>query len=227
MLEKILPYEQDLFFLINSSHNPFLDQVMWLYSGLLIWIPFILFFLFIFTYKKTIREWLPAFLFFSLAIILSVGFSSLITKPYFARPRPIYYPDIMEQVRTLYENILDPYGFISGHSATAFSIAIFTALLFRRKLYTWAILFWALGMAYSRIYLGVHFISDILAGAIAGGLFSYLTYRLYRWYLKRPSSVNKGLKAAVYTDKQIKALAFVLLGYIITFTVVGGFLSTF
>jgi len=227
MLEKLLPYEEKLFFLINSSHNPFFDQVMWLYSGLLIWIPFILFFLFIFTYKKPRKKWLPAFLFLSLAVILSVAFSSLITKPYFARPRPIYYPDIMEQVRTLYESILDPYGFISGHSASAFSIAIFTSLLFRRKLYTWVIFFWAFAMAYSRIYLGVHFISDILAGGIAGTLIGYLIFLLYRWYIMKPSSVNKGIVAAVYTDKQINSIAIVLISYIILFTITGGLLSTF
>lgn len=227
MLEKLLPYEQELFFLINSSHSPFLDQVMWLYSGLFVWIPFILFFLFMLTYKKKRKEWLPAFLFLSLAVILSVAFSSLITKPYFARPRPIYYPDIMEQVRTLYENILDPYGFISGHSASAFSIAIFTVLLFRKKIYTWVIFFWALGMAYSRIYLGVHFISDILAGGMAGTLIGYLIYLLYRWYVNRPSSAEKGIVIATYTDRQINTIAIVLISYIILFTVMGGLLSTF
>jgi len=227
MLEKILPYEQELFFLINSSHTPFLDRAMWLYSGLFVWIPFILFFLFMFTYKKKREEWLPAFLFFSLAVLLSVAFSSLITKPYFARPRPIYYPDLMEQVRTLYEKILDPYGFISGHSASSFSIALFTSLLFRNKLYSWSIFIWAFIMAYSRIYLGVHFISDTIAGAIAGVLFGYLIYLMYRWYVKKPSSIKKGIQLAIYTKKQTNWIALVLLGYIVLFSIISGILISF
>lgn len=59
MLEKILPYERDLFFLINSSHTNFWDNVMWLFSGSIIWIPIILFFLISLVYKKKWKEWLP------------------------------------------------------------------------------------------------------------------------------------------------------------------------
>ncbi|MDH6305771.1 undecaprenyl-diphosphatase [Parabacteroides sp. PF5-5] len=207
MLEKLLEFERGLFFLINSSYNPFWDQVMWMYSGIYVWLPFIIFFCFMLIYKRERKEWL-----YTLGAILAICtlciiFSSLITKPLFARPRPIFHPSFMEEVRTLYESILEPYGFVSGHSATSFGFAMFTSLLFRNKLYSLVIFLWALLMAYSRIYLGVHFISDIFAGGLAGVIIGYFIYRLYHSRIKTEYPTSYG-----------KYLAIGLAGYIILFT---------
>ncbi|KAA6307526.1 hypothetical protein EZS27_040802, partial [termite gut metagenome] len=60
----------------------------------------------------------------------------------------------------------------------------FIALLFRYALLSWAIYIWATVMAYSRIYLGVHFISDIIPGILVGIAFGYLVHRLYKWAYK-------------------------------------------
>lgn len=224
MLEKILPYEEKLFFLINSSHSPFWDKVMWLYSGIYVWIPFVIFFFFMLIYKKEKKTWLPVIVSLLLVAIFCIIFSSLITKPYFARLRPIYYPSIMDQVRTLYEGMLEPYGFISGHSAISFGIATFTSLLFRQKLYSWIVYFWALTMAYSRIYLGVHFISDIFGGALAGLLIGYIVYRLYRSYITKK---NTATDYVTYSRKRIRVLAWVLICYIAFFTLTSSILIKF
>ncbi|MCD8185052.1 MAG: phosphatase PAP2 family protein, partial [Rikenellaceae bacterium] len=62
----------------------------------------------------------------------------------------------------------------SGHTTQAFGIAVFTALLFRNQLYSWTLFVWASVMAYSRIYLGAHFVSDILGGILAGGFIGWV-----------------------------------------------------
>lgn len=214
MLEKILEIERGLFLLINSSYNPFWDRVMWMYSGIYIWLPFILFFCFMLVYKKSRREWVPVLVSLLVVSILCIIFSSLITKPLFARPRPIFHPSFMEQVRTLYESISEPYGFVSGHSATTFGIAMFSSFLFRSRIYTCAFFLWALLMAYSRIYLGVHFISDIVAGALAGAGIGYLVFRCYRLYMeKRTIKVE-----TIYSSSDGTIIALSLLGYILLFT---------
>lgn len=218
MLEKILEFERELFFLINSSYSPFWDQVMWLYSGIYIWIPFILFFCFMLLYKKKWQEWVPVFASILLVSLLCMVFSSYITKPYFARPRPVFHPSFMENVRTLYESIKEPYGFISGHSASTFGIATISALIFRNKLYTCVVFIWASVMAYSRIYLGMHFISDIVAGALAGIAFGYVVYLLYKKYTE---------KELIDYTLEGKVIGISLLGYILLFTITSSFLVKF
>ncbi|MDH6356521.1 phosphatase PAP2 family protein [Parabacteroides sp. PF5-9] len=209
MLEKLLPYELDLFYLINSSHTPLMDQIMRVYSGIYIWFPVMIGFLFVLTYQKKRYEWIPVFIAFTGVVVAGLILSSLITKPYFARFRPIYHPSVMDQVRSLYESMPDLYGFISGHSTTAFGIATFTACLFGKRFYTWTIFIWAFMMAYSRIYLGVHFISDIVAGAFAGLLIGFIGYRLYL------SFANKREVKAEYSTKIITVFSLSLIGYIL------------
>lgn len=70
------------------------------------------------------------------------------------------------------------YGFPSCHAANSFAIAVFSSLWFRRKPFAIALMTWALAECYTRLYLGVHYPSDILFGASIGTLTALLTYRL-------------------------------------------------
>lgn len=70
------------------------------------------------------------------------------------------------------------YGFASSHSANAFGMAMFMFLLFRGR---WRWMFaWAFVVAYSRIYLGVHYPGDILVGGLVGVLAAWLIYQGYK-----------------------------------------------
>jgi undecaprenyl-diphosphatase len=72
------------------------------------------------------------------------------------------------------------YGFISSHAANTFGLATFTALLFKKHWFTFTIFAFAVINSYSRIYLGVHFISDVVAGALLGIAVGYGIYLLYK-----------------------------------------------
>jgi undecaprenyl-diphosphatase len=100
-------------------------------------------------------------------------------------------PQIEPEIEQLVHSVNDykggQYGFFSAHASTNFAIAIFLIFLFRGR-YRWMIpvlLVWASIMAYSRIYLGVHYPGDILAGLIVGGilgcLFAWLTGYVIRY----------------------------------------------
>lgn len=185
MLENILPYEKYLFYLINHTHTYFLDCFMWLISKTQVWIPLFIPLLFLLIYKKRYKEWLPVLIVITLVFLLCDQFSSSICKPFFARLRPTYHPDFMNEVRTLYGYRGGMYGFISGHAANAFGFATMTALLFRNKMYSFVIYVFAFIIAYSRVYLGVHFVSDILTGSISGIIIGVLIYQIYQLYVKR------------------------------------------
>lgn len=185
MLENILDYERELFLALNGSHSVYWDGFMWLYSGKLVWLPLAAFIFFILTYKKKWQDSLLILLAIVLLIVLCDQFASTVCKPLFSRFRPTHHPDFMYQVKIVFGYRGGKYGFISSHAANAFGFATFMTLLFRHKLFLFTIFFWAALTAYSRIYLGVHFISDIIPGALAGLFFGYAVYQLYRYVRMR------------------------------------------
>lgn len=214
MLEEILPYERYLFFLINSSHTAFLDNIMWLFSGPLMWIPLMLFFLVSLIYNKKWQEWLPVLIAIAFLFVCCDQFSSHICKPFFARLRPTHHPDFMNEVRTLYGYVGGKYGFISGHATNAFGFATLTTLLFKNRVYACIIYIWAVTVSYSRVYLGVHFISDVVAGAISGIAIGVIVYQLYTLYIRK---VAKDQIIPIYSKRRAKIITDTIITYIFLF----------
>ncbi len=184
-VEGMLPLERDLFFALNGSESLFLDNVMWTISGRLVWIPLYLFILFLFFYRVPRKEGILAALFLILVFVLCDQVSSALFKPLFERFRPTHHPDFKDLVNTVSDYRGGLYGFISGHATNSFGLAVFLSLLFRHRAVTLITLFWAALNSYTRIYLGVHFVSDILAGMLAGSLLALLVYLVYSWTRKR------------------------------------------
>lgn len=209
MVEKILVYERDLFFMLNGSDSPFLDRFMWLYSGKAVWLPLAAFILIVLLYKKKWRESILILLAIVLVITFCDQFASHVCKPIFTRFRPTHHPDFMDQVKTVFDYRGGRYGFISSHAANAFGFATFMSLLFRYRLFTWTIFLWAALTAYTRVYLGVHFISDIVPGAIAGVFFGWLVYWLYikaRLFIPGTS----GEASALYSNKEKRIIVYAI-----------------
>lgn len=181
MIEKILVYERSAFFALNGSDSVFLDHFMWLYSGKAVWLPLAIFLLLVLLYKKNWRESLLIILAIVLVVTLCDQFASHLCKPLFTRFRPTHHPDFMEDVKTVFGYRGGRYGFISSHAANAFGFATLLSLIIRDKFLSWTLFLWAVLTAYTRIYLGVHFISDIVPGILVGLCFGYFVYRLYRY----------------------------------------------
>jgi undecaprenyl-diphosphatase len=185
MLERILEYERSMFFMLNGSNSPFLDRFMWLYTGKMVWLPLAVVIFVILIYKKNWRESFLILLAIALVVTLCDQFASHLVKPYFERFRPTHHPAFMEDVKTVFGYRGGRYGFISSHAANAFGFAMFMSLLFRYRIFTIAIFLWAFLTAYTRVYLGVHFISDVVPGALAGLFFGWLVYTIYIYYVRK------------------------------------------
>lgn len=185
LVEQILPYERSLFLFLNDSHNVFFDSFMWIYSEKFTWIPLAVVGLGVFTYKI---KWQHALLFILCLILLGTlcdQLSAGLIKSYFARYRPTHHPDYERIVRILNEYRGGRYGFISAHATNGFGISMFLSLVFKYRLFTIMTFSWATVSAYSRIYLGVHFISDIIGGILLGSLLGILVYMLLIYCRKR------------------------------------------
>jgi undecaprenyl-diphosphatase len=124
------------------------------------------------------------------AIALSDLVSSKIIKESVERYRPSHNLELESQLHFYKQKNGEfyqggEYGFVSSHAANFFAIALFVGLIFREKapqliytLFSIAIL-----VGFSRIYLGVHYLSDIIGGAIVGTTISFLLWKFV--WLKR------------------------------------------
>lgn len=185
MLENLLTYEREAFLWLNGCHTPYWNDVMWLYSGKTVWLPLAVFILFVLCYKRNWREIICVVLAIVLTITLCDQFASQLCKPLFHRFRPTHHPDFMNEVKTVFDYRGGRYGFLSSHAANAFGFTMLMALLFRNRMLSFTLFLWATITAYSRIYLGVHFLTDIIPGIAVGLFFGYVVYRLYGWVQAR------------------------------------------
>jgi undecaprenyl-diphosphatase len=172
--QKILEFDTEFFLYLNSFHNDFWDTVMLMVTRKETWIPFFAVILF-FVLKNYRSKWWLVVLFLALTVLLADQLSVLV-KETIQRLRPVYNPEIEHLVH----NVLRKgglHGFVSSHAANSFALFAFTTRLFRNRGYWFMMLFWAVLFSYSRIYSGVHYPLDILAGAVLGWLIGVGTYK--------------------------------------------------
>ena len=210
MIEKILLYERDAFFALNGSDSAFLDRFMWLYTGKEVWLPLAILIIGVLVYKKNWRESLLIILAIALVVLLCDQFASHVCKPLFTRFRPTHHPDFMEQVKTVFNYRGGLYGFISSHAANAFGFATLMALIMKNRWFGWTLFLWATLTAYTRIYLGVHFISDVVPGIVVGTLFGYVVYRLYLFVRSKWLPVESFGAFPAYSKRRIHLIIYAI-----------------
>ncbi len=192
MLEKLVHIDQKVFLLLNGIHNSFFDFVMYWISQTAVWIPLWFFFIYIIIKKYKEYSWVII-----LTLFISVGLSDFLSvhlfKNIFERLRPCHNPELSSIVHIVKNHCGGKYGFVSSHSANMFSIATFLFLAFKKDFpkSIYLVFAWASLIAYSRIYLGVHFPADILGGAFLGSFISICFWLI----LKKTKYTNKIFKA--------------------------------
>ena len=187
MLENLRQLDQDLFLYLNELHSPFLDPVFLFITSRAGWIPLylVLVALIIKHFKKDSIVILVAI---GVLIIFTDQFTSSFMKPYFGRLRPCHDPALMDLVH-LPGRCGGKFSFVSGHAANTFALATFVFLIFRNTFkYVWLMFLWSSIVAYSRIYVGVHYPGDIIIGALSGSLFAYLVFRITMLYFEKKGS---------------------------------------
>lgn len=177
VIETLESWDQALFKLINGAHFEFGDILMPLISNKFVWIPLYALMLYRLI-KYTPYPWWHTVLAIILLITISDQLASGFLKPAVARLRPCYEPALDGMVHLL-KGCGGKYGFASSHASNSFAIAFFVNYLLKDKFkYMKWLIAWAALVAYSRIYLGVHYFGDVLVGALIGWLAAFLALNL-------------------------------------------------
>ena len=161
-VQLFLRWDTDFFYLINGrTQNALFDLVMPVLSDFHLWrwpLLAVVTAVIIFGKRRARITILAALI----AVAISDQLSAGLLKPLIGRPRPSH---VLEGVRLL-AGRGGRYGFPSSHAANIFSAWTVLALRHPRLKYVLAVL--PLGVAYSRVYMGVHYPLDVIGGALLG-----------------------------------------------------------
>lgn len=189
-MEGLLQIEGNILLWIQESlRSDFLDPIVKFitHSGDhgYLWIVLLLI---LFCIPKTRR----AALIGAVTLILTFVITNLCLKPWIARTRPY---EVIEGLTRIIEKQSDR-SFPSGHTANSMAVGVSLWLISRKyemlgdkKLYFpksagWVVLIWSILVGLSRLYVGVHFPTDVLGGAIIAIVDSLIMYHLYLYIRK-------------------------------------------
>lgn len=185
LIETLKSIDNALLLFINGMHSPFCDNVMMGVSNRFIWIPLYVFVLFLFVKKFGKNSWLVILLAVA-TLAISDQLASHLIKNLVMRYRPSHNLLLGPKLHIVDNYRGGQYGFVSSHAANTLGFAIFTSLLFPEKRWLRIVLLcWVALICYSRMYLGVHYPSDIIGGALVGCFAAFVTNRIWVYVSKR------------------------------------------
>lgn len=165
---------------VNGMHSSYFDTFMWLCSRKFEWIPFYLSILYVLFRNFNWRVVLYSLVAMCVILLLTDAVSSHFIRPVVARLRPSNLENpISEMIHIVDNHRGGRYGFPSSHASNSWGLVFFVGLLLRRRVLTTFLSCWALLLCYSRLYLGVHYPGDLLAGMLLGAVVASLVYYVF------------------------------------------------
>jgi undecaprenyl-diphosphatase len=177
ILQTVQKFDRWLFQKINGQWtNSFFDWVSLLLRASYFWRPLYLF-LFLFVAFNFKRNWWWWIIFFLCTVALTDLTGTHLFKDVFDRARPCNDATFAPYVRLLLNNCAGGHSFVSNHAANHFGLATFIYFTLRHYIpkWTWIAWVWAFLISYSQIYVGIHYPTDVICGALLGILFGSFT----------------------------------------------------
>ena len=174
-----MPNNIDLFLLhlLNGSQSMLFDQLILFLTNGLTWIPlYIALFIMVLKNNESMTQIFIIVGCCALGVMLTAGLDNLFIKPLVARPRPTLDPFVKYTIDVACNYREKSFSFFSAHAANTACLATFMILLVRNRALTVTMILWSLLNCYTRLYLGVHYPSDVVCGLLAGMLAGCLSY---------------------------------------------------
>jgi len=167
----LIDLDKQLSLHFNGSDSLFIDGLATVLTSATTWIPlYVALFYLVLRNNDNIRQILLIVAGAALCVVLSGTVDDTIIKPMVARWRPTHDPEIGMLVDTVNGYRGGNYGFFSAHAANTFSIAMFFCIIVRSRLFSIAMIAWTLANCWTRLYLGVHYVGDVVCGIVWGAI---------------------------------------------------------
>jgi len=188
MLETLQELDRTCSLAINQFYFPWLDPIMIFWSEKWVWIPLYGVLLYFLWKKEGRQRFFIGLGMIAVSIALSDQTASALLKPMFQRLRPCHDVSMIPMLH-LPNGCGGQFGFASSHAANSFCVfVLFYFLLGSKVPVVRLLLVWALVTGWSRIYLGAHFLGDVLVGYAIGFLWATVSYKsgtvVYRFFKK-------------------------------------------
>ena len=179
-------WDQILTLFINGFHIPATDQFMMFMSDRAVWFPLYALIAFFLVKRLGWKKGLISVLCLALTLLVCDQTSNLL-KNSVARLRPCYSTQMIFGGLHVLEYRGNFFGFFSAHAANAFGLAVCSSILFRYddkhtyRAFIALIFTWAALLSISRIFVGKHYLGDVIAGALIGSGYGALIAMAARW----------------------------------------------
>lgn len=174
MLEQL---DHNILFFINGHHSQWADTAMMTITGKWTWIPLYILLVGLMLWRCGWRRTIVYLLGIAAVITLTDQACASWIRPAVERLRPCSPENpINPLIQTVNGYAPGSYSFPSCHAANTFALATFLSLEFCNRRMTIFIYLWAAIVSISRLYLGVHYPSDLLGGALIGSAIAIIIY---------------------------------------------------
>jgi undecaprenyl-diphosphatase len=178
-----IKWDWELMVFLNNLSPDVLDPFWSFVTYTKHWIPFFILLIALFFYKSPAKKGGLGLSF----VLACVGLTHLITdftKSLVMRSRPNTEEALSEVIKVLYEP--SHFSFFSGHASTSFAATVFIFLSLKSKYRCLSLIFiWPILFSSSRIFVGVHFPSDVIVGGVVGTILAILFYEFYNFALHK------------------------------------------
>ncbi|MBC7889419.1 MAG: phosphatase PAP2 family protein [Ferruginibacter sp.] len=172
--------------------NTYLDNVFPLWREGITWAPLYIFLLIFVLVNFGNKAW-PWIIGLLVTVALTDQISSHVLKPLVNRPRPCHDTLLADHIRLLLNYCSDSRSFTSSHATNHFGLAFFIYYTLKPYFKNWGYCFflWAATISYGQVYIGVHYPSDVICGALLGSSIGYFTSLVFNRKISLPSGVPK------------------------------------